>query len=464
MNPNPFSTLPLQTDLLQTLDRIGFAQMTPIQQLALPVILQGKDIIAQAQTGSGKTAAFALGILQSLEVSRFRIQALVLCPTRELADQVANDIRTLGSSRHNIKVLTLCGGVPIGPQIGSLQHGAHIIVATPGRLIDHLDKGRLDFSSLRMLVLDEADRMLDMGFSEALQTIVATLPAARQTLLFSATYSAEVQKTAESFLQAAQHITVQTDAGKPDIAEFFYPVGNEQARWQALQLLLLQYQPDAALVFCTTRQQTQTLADTLGQAGFSALPLHGDLEQRQRDQSLILFNNGSINILVATDVAARGLDIEAMDLVINYQPANDPDVYTHRIGRTGRAGRKGVACTLFSAAEAHKLARLPDRDPLQNPDSLPDRSALARKPRSPQMQTLEIAGGKKDKLRAGDIVGALTRDNAIQGSDIGRITVNERRSFVAVRTQALQPALTLLAAGIKGRSFRARVVNPAGNM
>jgi ATP-independent RNA helicase DbpA len=460
LNSTPFSSLDLHTDLLDNLSTLGYAGMTPIQARSLPPILAGKDVIAQGKTGSGKTAAFALGLLQKLDVKRFRIQSLVLCPTRELADQVAQEIRRLGRGIHNIKVLALCGGMPFGPQAGSLEHGAHIIVGTPGRIEDHLGRGTLRLDAVHTLILDEADRMLDMGFQEALERIVDQTPGQRQTLLFSATFPERIQAIARRIMTEPVMIQVASSHDNASIEQHFYKVADNQQRLTALRLLLSHFRPESTLVFCNTKKETQEVADRLVAAGFSALALHGDLEQRDRDETLVRFANRSAAILVATDVAARGLDIDALDAVINYHIAHDAEVHLHRIGRTGRAGGKGLACSLYDDKESHRVALLEAGiDPILDSEPLPPVALLERPAMQPAMATLQIDGGKKQKLRPGDILGALTGEQGIPGKQVGKINVADNRTYVAVSREALKPALKKLAEGkLKGRSFRVRLM------
>ncbi|MEJ2419914.1 MAG: ATP-dependent RNA helicase DbpA [Exilibacterium sp.] len=460
MSHSDFSTLPLHPNLLSNLASLDYHHMTPIQAQSLPAILEGKDVIAQAKTGSGKTAAFGLGLLQHLNVKCFRVQALVLCPTRELADQVAKEIRKLARGIHNIKVLTLCGGMPLGPQIGSLEHGAHIIVGTPGRIEEHLRKNTLTLNELNTLVLDEADRMLDMGFQDAIDAIIEQTPKQRQTLLFSATYPNQIQQIARNIL--IDPVTVKVDAthDNTSIQQIFYKVENHTSRIAALQLLLLKHRPDSAVVFCNTKRETQEVTDELRHIGFSAVALNGDLEQKMRDQILVRFANKSASILVATDVAARGLDIDALDAVINYQIARELEVHTHRIGRTGRAGSQGIACTLVEEKENYKLQALADY--LQQPLTtipLPPNSLLKEPTYKPPMATLQIDGGKKQKVRPGDILGALTGNNGIDGSQVGKIHIFDNCAYVAVTRKAAASALQILKDGkLKGRSFRVRQI------
>jgi ATP-independent RNA helicase DbpA len=448
----------LAPELLNNLASLGYDTMTPVQARALPPILDGKDVIAQARTGSGKTAAFGLGLLQKLDVATFRVQSLVLCPTRELADQVAKELRRLARAVHNIKILNLCGGMPIGPQIGSLEHGAHVVVGTPGRIEDHLRKNTLDLSQVNLLVLDEADRMLDMGFQQSLDAILARVPAERQTLLFSATYPDQIRDLARRGMKNPVTVTVDTTHDSASIRQHFYRFELNKHRMAALRLLLLKFRPDSALVFCNTRVETEEVADELRSHGFNAIALHGDLEQRARDQALVRFANKSASILVATDVAARGLDIDDLDAVINYHIARDPEVHVHRIGRTGRAGKKGKALTLFSEKESFRAERLGDYlgYPIE-PEPLPPYSLLEKPGYKPAMVTLQIDGGKKQKVRPGDILGALTGPEGIAGKQVGKIDIFENCAYVAVSRDAAKPALKKLVEGkLKGRSFRAR--------
>lgn len=455
-----FSTVNLQPELLSNLDTLGYTKMTPIQALSLPTILAGKDVIGQGKTGSGKTAAFGLGVLSNLNVKRFRVQALVLCPTRELADQVATDIRTLGRAIHNIKVLTLCGGMPMGPQIGSLEHGAHILVGTPGRILDHLDKDRIDLSELNTLVLDEADRMLEMGFQEALDAIINETPTSRQTLLFSATFPNQIKEIAQRIMREPEMVKVESTHDTSSIQQYFYKVEGTEARDRALELLLLHHQPESAVVFCNTKKEVQSVAEDLHHKGFSVVELHGDLEQRDRDQALVQFANKSISILVATDVAARGLDVDNLDAVFNFELSRDPEVHVHRIGRTGRAGSKGLAFSFFSDSEMHRVAMIDEyMDMPIEPAKLPDASALNNAPYQANMVTIQIDGGKKQKVRPGDILGALTSNDGIDGQYVGKINMLPMRSYVAVHKSVAKKALKKMESGkMKGRQFRARLL------
>jgi ATP-independent RNA helicase DbpA len=452
-----FTSLKLKPELLENLQTMGFESMTQIQAESLPPILAGEDVIGQAMTGSGKTAAFGLGLLNKLDVKRFRIQTMVLCPTRELADQVAKDIRTLARGIHNVKVLTLCGGVPMGPQVGSLEHGAHIIVGTPGRIVDHLDRNRLDLSNMNMLILDEADRMLEMGFQQHIDQIIAAAPRERQTLLFSATFPDQIQAIADQILYKPVMVKVEAKHDNLTIDQHFYRIEDNQGRLEALRLLLLDKQPGSAVVFCNTKRETQQVADSLHEFGFSVLALHGDLEQRDRDQMLLQFANRSARILVATDVAARGLDIDELDAVFNYHIAYDTEVHIHRIGRTGRAGSSGAAYTFFGEEDGYKMAMIEEamnKDVVSEP--LPPMSALNKQPLAAEMITIQIEAGKKQKIRPGDIVGALTGGNGLDFNDIGKIKVTDFRAYFAVKSNVSKQAMNIISKGkLKGRSYRA---------
>ncbi len=457
MIPTAFATLPLKKSMLKNLSSLGYSEMTPIQAHSLPPILAGTDVIAQAKTGSGKTAAFGIGLLSRLVATRFCVQGLVLCPTRELADQVTKELRRLARFTDNVKILTLCGGVPFGPQFGSLEHGAHIVVGTPGRILDHLRRGSLDLTSLRMLVLDEADRMLDMGFQEDLATIVAAASGNRQTLLFSATYPESIAAMSATVLQQPVTVKVEAVHDGRQIEQLFFMVESGK-RIAAVARILGHYRSESTLVFCNTKKECQEVADALTLRGFSALAIHGDLEQRERDQVLARFANKSVSILVATDVAARGIDIKELGAVINYELTRDPEVHIHRIGRTGRAGEQGLALSLVTAAESRRAAVIEDylgeSVPRADLDTLTMPSSA---PLEAPMVTLCIDGGRKNKVRPGDILGALTGEAGIAGSEVGKINVFDFHTYVAIRRASAKLALARLSANkIKGRFFKIR--------
>ncbi|MFI8336021.1 MULTISPECIES: ATP-dependent RNA helicase DbpA [Pseudomonas] len=445
--------------MLANLDSLGYAQMTPIQAQSLPVILKGMDLIAQAKTGSGKTAAFGIGLLNPVNPRFFGCQALVICPTRELADQVAKEIRRLARAEDNIKVLTLCGGVSFGPQIGSLEHGAHIIVGTPGRIQQHLRKGSLKLDGLNTLVLDEADRMLDMGFYDAIEDIIRQTPERRQTLLFSATYPVGIKQLSSKFMRNPQQVKAEALHTDSQIEQRFYEISPEE-RMSAVTKVLGHFRPQSCVAFCFTKQQVQETVDHLTSKGISAVGLHGDLEQRDRDQVLAMFANRSTSVLVATDVAARGLDIDALDMVINVELARDSEIHIHRVGRTGRAGEKGIAISLVAPSEAHRAQAIEQlqKAPL-NWETLDTLQSQGGAPLLPAMSTLVIGAGRKDKVRPGDILGALTGDAGIPGAQVGKIAIFDFQAYVAVdRTVAKQAAQRLSEGKIKGRVLRVRVL------
>ncbi len=431
--------------------------MTAIQAQAIPATLQGKDLIAQAKTGSGKTAAFGLGLLEHINPRFFGAQALVLCPTRELADQVAKELRKLARSIANIKLLVLCGGQSFAYQKASLRHGAHIIVGTPGRIQDHLNRETLNLKGLKTLVLDEADRMLDMGFLEVIEAIIKETPKTRQTLLFSATYPNAIKKMCLGVLHDPVTVKVETEHLEGTIKQAFYQVKAFQ-RTDILLALFEHYQPKSTVVFCQTKIQCREVSQFLNQHKIETLALHGDLEQRDRDQVLACFSNQSCSVLVATDVAARGLDIKSLDVVINFELPRDPEIYVHRIGRTGRAGATGLALSLFTDGEKRRFDVLKEA---HNEDYKVDElDSLTRdKPFKvrPTMSTIQINMGRKNKIRVGDILGALTGDGGLKGSEIGKINLFDLHSYIAIDRMATQKILSYFVTGkIKGRAVRAR--------
>lgn len=453
-----FSTLnTLPAALLANLNELGYHAMTPVQAAALPAILAGKDVRAQAKTGSGKTAAFGLGLLQHIDASQFITQSLVLCPTRELADQVARELRRLARYMPNIKVLTLCGGQPFGVQRDSLTHAPHIIVATPGRLLDHLKKETVKLDALQTLVLDEADRMLDMGFADAIDEVISHAPAKRQTLLFSATWPTAIASISKRVQHDPLSIEIDSVDELPSVEQQFYEV-TRGGKISLLQKLLSKHQPASCVVFCNTKKDCQAVYDALNESHQSVLVLHGDMEQRDRDQTLVRFTNGSSRVLVATDVAARGLDIKALEMVINYELSWDPEVHVHRIGRTARAGESGLAISFCAPEEAQRASVLAEMLNL----SLSWQQAptgISLKPLEAEMATLCIDGGKKAKMRPGDILGALTGDIGLDGADIGKIDVHPIHVYVAIRQSVALHAWKQLQQGkIKGKSVKVRLL------
>ncbi len=454
-----FARLPLAPHVLANLEQLGYRSMTAIQAASLPPALAGKDLIAQAATGSGKTAAFGLALLANLNPRRFAVQAMVLCPTRELADQVTAEIRRLARAEDNVKVVTLCGGVALRGQTASLEHGAHIVVGTPGRIMDHLERQHLALDALNTLVLDEADRMLDMGFHDDIATVARQCPKTRQTLLFSATYPEGIAALAQRFMRDPQTVKVASQHAAAKIRQLWFEVA-DSARLHAVSQLLGHFRPESTLAFCNTKQQCRDLAEVLQAQGISALALYGELEQRERDQVLVQFANRSCSVLVATDVAARGLDIASLAAVINVDVTPDAEVHVHRIGRTGRGDAEGLALNLASMDEMGFVGRI---EQLQGRASewqpLSSLTPAAGGPLVPPMATLQIVGGRKDKIRAGDVLGALTGEAGYAREQVGKINVNEFSTYVAVdRAIAAEAARRLSAGRIKGKTVRVRLL------
>ena len=443
--------------MLANLISLGYTDMTPIQAKSLPSILKNQDVIAQAKTGSGKTAAYGIGLLSKLNVKNYHIQALVICPTRELADQVGKEIQRLARFTKNVKLLTLCGGKPFASQKNSLVYGAHIIVGTPGRLQDHLRKGTLNLEKVHSLVLDEADRMLDMGFYDDIINIISDIPKKRQTMLFSATFPDSIVQMSRSIQKNPLNIQVESLHSHSEIEQLFYEIEKSQ-RDEALIALLAHYQPESTVIFCNTKKQCEVVATQLKKSGYYAMAIHGDLEQRDRDQILLRFANKSCPILVATDVAARGLDIDDLQAVINYELSREPKIHIHRIGRTGRAGKKGLALSLYTASEQRKINAIEQiqnqpcrRDVLNSLDN-------NGSPSPPPMITICIDGGKKNKMRPGDILGALTGEIGITVNQVGKIDIFDFSSYVALDRTIAHKVLKSLQQNskIKGRRFKVR--------
>jgi ATP-independent RNA helicase DbpA len=452
-----FATLDLAPALARAAETLGFATLTDVQAQSLPPILEGRDVIAQAMTGSGKTGAFGFGLLQRIDTAQVGLQALVLCPTRELADQVSKDLRRFAAFLPNVKVLTLCGGIPLRPQLASLEaHEPHIVVGTPGRVLELAERDALPLGGLKVVVLDEADRMLDMGFEEDMRAILKRAPGKRQTLLFSATYPEPIRARSRGFQRDPVEVTVQSTLGEEAIEQWFHEVPAAR-KFDALATLLAREAAESAVVFCNTRRDAQDVADALWKRGFSALALHGDLEQRERDEVLVRFANRSCQVLVATDVAARGLDIKDLPLVVSYELATDPDVHVHRIGRTGRAGGKGRVANLVAPDEVGRTVAIEERQQLPVRWAPLKLQAAARAAAPPAWVTLAIDAGRTDKLRPGDLLGALTGAAGLAADDVGKIDVFATRTYVAIRRERAEVALDKLrAGGIKGKRFRLR--------
>ena len=453
-----FDSLPVHPDIVRSLKDNHITELSPVQAATLPVSLENRDVMAQAQTGSGKTLAFAIPCIQAVDTSVYHPQAVILCPTRELAEQVAGQVRMAARYIPNLKVLTLCGGQPMGPQIQSLKHGSHIVVGTPGRVMDHVQRRRLDLSGIRCRVLDEADRMLDMGFEEDLSVIFSAVPENVQTLLMSATYTDEVASIAQTYLRQAEHIDVTTEQSHtPDIEQVAYET-LPHTKMQTLKAVLTHHQPDSVIVFCNTRRQVAEVVDELITEGFSADGLQGDMEQQARTDVLMRFASDALNVLVATDVAARGLDIEDVACVVNFSVSEEPEAHVHRIGRTARAGKQGIAVTLLTPEDVIHWKKITERAS----SAIPEKGAQAlrfHKNRivQPEYDCIVLQAGKKQKLRPGDLVGALTKDADVPGEDIGNIAVQSSQSYIAVKLRSVKRAMRLFREGkIKGKRVRAK--------
>ncbi|VEL98725.1 ATP-dependent RNA helicase DbpA [Alteromonas sp. 76-1] len=450
--------LEINPAITKALDAQGIFTLSPIQAQSLPHALAGSDVIGQAQTGSGKTLCFVIPALEKIDPTLFATQVLVLCPTRELADQVAVQYRNAAKQIGNIKVMTICGGQPMGPQIQSLKHGAHVVVGTPGRVMEHVEKRRLMLKDVRLRVLDEADRMLDMGFEDDLKVIFSPMKKGVQTLLFSATYTEEIERIADQYLTEPVICKVESDeSNKPSITQIGYNI-LPHTRIQTLKAILTDSQPKTAIVFCNRRVQVTEVVASLLEDGFSAAGLQGEMEQYERTAVLNQFASDALQVLVATDVAARGLDIDDIPCVINYTVSEEPETHIHRIGRTARAGAEGTAITLVGDEEEHFLRKI---EVLQGTD-IPLKGAQGlrfHKNRiiEPEFSCISLSAGKKQKLRPGDLVGALTKDAGIPGDDVGKIAVQNSQSFIAVKLRSVKRAMNHFREGkIKGKRVRAR--------
>jgi ATP-independent RNA helicase DbpA len=435
----PFSTIEaLPQPLLSTLDTLGFTQMTPIQEKAIEPTLEGRDILAQSKTGSGKTLAFGLPCIVQTNTQNYKPQTLIITPTRELAEQIAVELRRVASYKSNLKILTLYGGVPLRAQADSLAKGAHILIGTPGRIQDHLAKETLTLESIKTLVLDEADRMLDMGFYDEIVKIGSNMPRGKQTLLFSATFPDKIEKLAKALLNQPLTIKVDTQQEATKIEELLYEVDN---KGKALSTLIQAYKPESLLIFCNTKVQVMELTDTLHAQGHSVIEIHGDLDQRERNESVIAFSNGSKRIMVATDVASRGLDIQGISLVINYDIPFDEEVYTHRIGRTGRADASGEAITLLTPQDGEKCTYVLQK---AKKAQLKELRVDSKFRMQSEYDTLCLNGGKKTKLRKGDILGTLCKEIGIDNTHIGKIDITDTKSYIALHHSIVERVLKAL--------------------
>ncbi|MGK0480059.1 MAG: ATP-independent RNA helicase DbpA [Planctomycetota bacterium] len=467
-----FEALGLAPELLSAVRDAGFTEPTPVQAACIPALLEGKDVVGQSRTGSGKTAAFGLPLLQRIRLEERSVQALILCPTRELASQVARELRGFGAGLSGLTILELTGGQPARPQREALARGVHVAVGTPGRVLDHLQNHSLLPGSIQGLVLDEADRMLDMGFGPDVRRIVKLLPGKRQTALFSATFPESIEAMCQS-LQRADAVRVAIDSGAnggdeevQDVQQLRLTCKLDE-RFPALCRLLVDHTHESVIVFCNFKASVAELTEALSQSGVSADRLDGDLDQFNRDEVLARFRNGSVRTLVATDVAGRGIDIDGLDLVINYELPSKPEIYVHRIGRTGRAGKTGVAITLVKGERDPRIEAIEALTGQTVEPIVLHKNALADVPGMlamlsgpPQMATIRISGGRKDKVRRGDILGALTGEaGALQGTDVGKIEVQDHLSYVAVKEHLARAATARLNKGrIKGKRYRATLL------
>jgi ATP-dependent RNA helicase DbpA len=482
-----FSSLGLPATLLDAVASLGFARMTEVQACSLPIVLAGRDVLAQAEPGSGKTLAFGLGALMRalphLPPAPPRVRSLVLCPTRELAEQVATEIRRFARLTPNVKVLTACGGVPFRPQRESLKQGAHVVVGTPGRVQEHLRKSSLRLDVLEVLVLDEADRMLSMGFLPQLEAILVHAPPSRQTLLFSATYPDSIAELGRRYQRDPLRISVapaaaaarsssDAEAEPGDgvtasaaplpssgtaVESHYYRAAVEE-RVDALAAWLSLERPASALVFSNTRSECASVAEALRARGWVAASIHGELSQRERSHVMRLFANESCPVLVATDVAARGWDIGGLSAVVSLGLPRDPSVQRHRVGRTGRSGLTGIAVHFVAEEDLGALAAI-ERDTGRDAAlrELPSPPHPLPPPPAPRRATIVLAAGKSKKLRPGDILGALTAEGGIPAGDVGLIHIDESQAYVAVSSGVAEQALALLErAPVKGRRIKAR--------
>lgn len=444
-----FENLSLPIDLLENLNSLGYQTPTPIQVESIPLLLKNQDLIAQAKTGSGKTLAFLIPLILKLDSQEHFPQALIITPTRELCEQIAGEANKLARYKKDIKVITLYGGTSLRTQVASLEKGADILIGTPGRLLDHFSRETIHLGQIKTLILDEADRMLDMGFADDILKLVSNLPKQRQSILFSATYPENIDKLTKVILNNPKEIKIATKEKEVAIEERVYEVEDKE---KALLSTLKHFQPNLALIFCNTKIKTTEVSDMLHDKGFDVATLNGDLEQYERQEMLLQFANGSLPVLVATDLAARGLDIEGIDLVINYDVPMKTEDYTHRIGRTGRADKSGLAVTL---ADEYGLRKLKEIKPNLQAEAISTLTPNKNFYMQGEVATLCIDGGKKKKVRAGDILGTLCKDIGIDNSDIGKINVYQKNAYVAIKKSVIKKAFNGLKNGkIKGKNLR----------
>ena len=458
--PTAFDTLGLSESLLTVIQELGFESATAVQEACIPPLLEGRDVIGQSKTGSGKTVAFSLPILERLDLGAARLQALILCPTRELCAQVAREVRKLGRRHQGLQVRTISGGEPMREQVSALRRGVHVVVGTPGRVLDHLRRGNLDLSEVRTVVLDEADRMLEMGFQEDVESVVKEAPQGRQIVLFSATFPERIEEMSGAHQRDPVRLTIENEEEVASIRQVILEAEGED-KLAALLWTLGNFEYETAIVFCNFKATVAELEKKLHLEGVSVDCIHGDLEQYDRDKVMTLLRGQSIRVLIATDVAARGIDVSELDLVVNYELPSQEEIYTHRIGRTGRAGAQGLAVSILDRRERSRMKALEESSGVSFEaaewTNRPNGEVLRR---PAKMQTIQIGGGRKDKVRPGDILGALTGEaGGLSADDIGKIEIRDKASFVAVKLElSAQAARSLSNGKIKGRRFRASIV------
>ncbi len=444
----------IPTPLLEILANLGFSQMTQIQEKAILPILDNQDILAQSKTGSGKTLAFGLPTVIRTDIVQNKPQTLIITPTRELAEQIATELRKVAAYKPNLKILTLYGGVPLRPQADSLAKGSHILIGTPGRIKDHLAKETLDLSSIKTLILDEADKMLDMGFYDDIIHVNTKLPHKSQTLLFSATFPEKIEKLSHRILKHPLTLKVEIAQETNKIDQIVYETSD---KFKTLIALIQSYKPSSLLIFCNTKADVLDLTDRLYNLGHSVIDLHGDLDQKERNESVILFSNGSKRILVATDVASRGLDIKDIELVINYDLPFDQEVYTHRIGRTGRANATGIALSLYEPNQSGKCNYITSH---ARKGAMKDLRVDSSFNMISEFDTLCLNGGKKNKLRKGDILGTLCQEIGIEATHIGKIELTDTKSYIALHHSVIQKVLKAFKTiKIKKKKYIAWILN-----
>ncbi len=412
---NTFNDFPLDKRILQAIHDMGFEEPSPVQKATIPHILQGKDVIGQAQTGTGKTAAFGIPIIERITSENY-VQAIVLTPTRELAIQVSGEIRRIAKYK-KVRTLPIYGGQSIGHQIRALKQGVQVVIGTPGRVLDHLQRKTLKLNQVKMLVLDEADEMLDMGFVDDIETIIRHMKRDRQTLLFSATMPPEIRKLASKYMNSPEEVAInRTKVAAPSIEQVYYKVF-DRTKLDSLCRILDSEDIDLGIVFCRTKRGVDELTDALHERGYMADGLHGDLTQVQRDKVMKAFRDSTIELLVATDVAARGIDVSNVSHVINYDIPQDPESYVHRIGRTGRAGRTGIAMTLVTPREMKQLRTIEKIAKTSiTPRNLPSFEEVAERQQEVWKQQLYplLSDEKKQQVIFQDIVQELADEYPIE--------------------------------------------------